>query len=449
MQVKVEKQEKGEVELHITLEPESVQAEIEKVFRQAAREVEVPGFRPGRAPRAMLEARLNQDAVRQEALERLTQTHYLKALDETGLEPIDHARVADEKLEEDGSFTFRATVAVMPEAKLGEYRGLKTEKPSTDVSDQAVSQEIERLRNRFLRFESQAETPIQEGDIAIINYVIEANGKKLEDSEVSDYPLEVGSDTLFPELNQGLLGAKSGETLRIQSKLPASYPDEAAAGKEATFDITVKDVRRRTLPELNDDFARSVAAVDSFDELRAKIREALEGIARHAAEHTVQDRLIEQVVEASEVEVPQVMLDRFVESRENEVVNELQKQGLTLESALHAQEQRYEDWIKDLQNEGRRTLKRHLVLRTIEKTENIEVDDEEIDAEIEQLAKTNRIPEKVGRKQLEASGALENIINSLKREKAINLLVENAEIVPEPEQSQDTGQTDSPEHGKE
>jgi trigger factor len=370
-------------------------------------------------------------------------------LERTGLEPIDRAQVEDENLQEDGGFTFRAKVAVMPEVKIGEYRGLKAQKPSTEISEEAVDKELESLRQRFLTYVSQPERAVEKGDVVIIDYALEVEGKAVEEAGVSGYPLEVGTDSLFPQLNEGLLGAKAGEVRRVESQLPKTYPGSELAGKEATFVVTVKEVKVRTLPELNDEFASRIAKVENLEELRKRMRKSLERTAALLAEETLRERLINQVIEASETEPPQLLMERFIEARESDIRNELAQQGTDLEGYLSSRGSTYEGWRQRMEMEARHSLKRFLVMREIEKKEGIAVPDDEIKAEIVRLAEREQVSPAAKLEELEANGEIDDIVSHLRREKVMQLLVESAEVTLEEPAQEPPVQTEGHEHGKE
>jgi len=445
MQVQVERLGEGEARMKISLGSEAVAQEIERVFKEAARNVQIPGFRRGRAPRALVEARVDMEVVRREALDRLTQLGYLEAIAETRLEPIDRARVEERNLREDGSFTFRATVFVMPEVKLGPYRGLKATRIALPVSDEAVEAELERIRRRRISYVSAPERAIEKGDVAIIDYDLEVDGRSVEEGGVKGYPLEVGSDSLFPELNEGLLGAKPGEVRRLQSRLPQSHPDPALADREAVFVITVKEVKTPALPELNDEFARKVAGVQSLEELRQQVREALERLSAQEAEFNLRENLISQVAEASEVEVPRLLVERFVEARESETTRELEE---GMEGYLARRGLTYASWKKGVEAEARRHLKRHLVVREIVRKEGLTIAEEEIEAEISRLAEREGITAAAKRRALEANDGIRDLADRLLREKALRLLVDCAEIEVEEAETGAAGQREAREHGK-
>ena len=465
MQVQVEQRTEGEVGLKISVAPEVVNAEVEQVFKEAASSVQVPGFRPGKAPRSMIESRINLDLVRGEALERLTHTAYLEALEETDLEPIDRARIEDDNLAEDGSFSFTAIVAVMPPVKLGEYKGIAVTQPQVQVTDEAVEEELNRQRGRFMSYTSLPDHPIVAGDIAIIDYAMEVAGQPVDEAAVSGYPLEVGKDELFPQLNEGLLGAKSGEERRIDSKLPDSYTNSELAGKTATFVVAVKDVKTVAMPELNDEFAQRYAGINTLDELRQEMRKSLEKITAHMVEDTVRERVLSQVIEAAEVELPPLMIERYKKNREAEATDELERQGLNLDEMLTQHGLTHETWQQNLEGEARRSLKRYLVLREIAKQEGVLVTEAELKEEIERLAQMDRMSYATKRRELETNDLIDDIAGRFQREKVVRLLIEAAEITPEEpvgetapvaeaapateETPAEESQTEDTEHGKE
>jgi trigger factor len=320
----------------------------------------------------------------------------------------------------------------MPEVKLGEYRGVKVARPVAKIDDSVIAAEIERMRQRFATLSPAPEKEIEAGDIAIIDYALEVDGAAVEDAGVNGYPLEVGTDTLFPQLNEGLLGAKQGETRRIEGKLPETYSNPDLAGKDAVFVVTIKDVKSTVLPDLNDDFAKRFNDITDLEDLRNKLREALEANMTRMADATARERLITQVVDASEVALPETMIDRFRQAREREVRAELAQHGATLEDYLTHQKMSQEAWAASLDLQARRNLKRFLVLRAIQKQEGIQVSEDEIVAEVVKLAETNGVSPATQRRNLEAEeGALEDLVSHIQRDKALQLLMEAAEITDE------------------
>jgi trigger factor len=449
MQVNIERRENGEVDLTITVAAEVVAKEIENVFKETAREVQIPGFRPGKAPRAIVEAKLNQDAIRDEALERLTHSNYIDALEETGLNPIDRAKIEQSEMQEDGSFVFHALVTVMPDVKLGDYRGLKAIKSIMPVKEEAIDAEINRIRKHFTTYASLPDHVIAKTDIAIIDYVMEVEGKTLEGSEVKGYPVEVGSDTLFPSLNEELIGKKPGEVVRVEGKLPKNYPDAALADKAMVYVTTVSEVKTMVIPELTDEWTQANLEVLSVEQLRKEIGQSLENVAAYQAEQSLRDNLLSQVVQAAEVDIPEILVNRFADSREAEVMEELQQDGLDLDTFLRRRNITRADWDSRLERDARTQLKSYLVVQAIEKAESIKVSEAELKAEIERLAERDKVTPTAKKRELESSGGLEDVFTRLSRGKVMQLLVDSAEIDVQELNIEEPIQTESPEHGNE
>jgi trigger factor len=431
---------------------------VQKVFQETARTISVPGFRPGKAPRSLIEARINMDLVRQEALERLTQTSYIEALDQHQLNPIDRAQIQEPKLEEDGSFNFSATLSVLPEIKLGPYQGLKAAKTVLPVTDEAVETEVTRLLRRQASFISDPERAIEKGDLVIIDYDLSVEGQAVENAGVRGYPLEVGQDSLFPELNDALLGAKMGETCQVESRLPQTFPDPALADKSATFSVTIKEVKTLSLPELTDEFVQKMMGLDNVAALRQKIRDLLTEAAARQAQNSLRDNLLSQVVEASEFELPKILVARYVNSQESEILEQLGGDEKKLDDYLTHHGHTRQAWRENLEREARRQVKNFLIINEIEKQENIEVLEEELAPIVEQLASQEKVSVPAKRRALEESGELESLINRIGRGKVLQLLEDKAEITEEQGEVAEAAaaseekapeQTETPEHGKE
>jgi trigger factor len=449
MQVEVKRLGEGEVELNITVDPEAVLAEVQKVFQETARTVSVPGFRPGKAPRALIEAQINMEMVRQEALERLTQESYLEALTQHQLNPLDRAQIQQRTLQEEGGFTFQATLSVLPEIKLGPYQGLKAIKQVLPVTEEAVEAELERIRRRQANYISDPAREIEKGDLVIIDYDLEVDGRPVENAGVRGYPLEIGQDSLFPELNDALLGAKMGETCKVDSRLPKTFPDPALADQPAIFSVTIQEVKTLALPDLTDEFAQKALGLENLAAFRGKIKELLEQAAERQAKNSLRENLLSQVVDASEFELPRLLVDRYVTSQENEILEQLGGKEKELEAYLAHHGLSRAAWREELQREARRQVKNFLIINELERRENIEVREEELTVLVNRLAEQERTSPAAKRRALEESGELESLANRIGREKILQLLEDSAEIITGESEPPAPEQTEAPEHGKE
>ena len=434
MDVEVESKqlEGGQVELDVRVPAEAVRKIREQAVSNFARRADIPGFRRGKAPRAVIERYMDQAALKEQIIDSLLADAYDAALEKSGIEALDRPRIFDQDLTEDGSLTFKAAVTVRPEITLGEYGGLQVTRHVTPVTDQQVDVELARLRSRHAQFTDLPEgAGIEKGDLAIVDYDMLVDGEKREDASASGYPLEVGADQLFPELNDALIGARPGETREFEVSYPEHHADPSLAGKTARFEVTVTQARRRQLPELNDEFAKQLSNLDTMDALRDRVRQNLEVIGRAIAEEDVRDQLVRKIAESATLDVPQVIVDRETDRRADEFTEELERRSLTLHQYLQQNNRTFEDWRADIEADARQTARRALILGEIGEREKVEVTDEELHAEIHRLAEDERTDEERLRQRLHESGELHQVYHRLYHRKIIQFLVDNAQITDE------------------
>ena len=273
VEVEVDRREGGQVEVKVRVPPEPVAAVRERVIRAFGRRVTIPGFRKGKAPRPILERSIDPEFLKQQIIDALVPDAYDAALEKEGLHPLDRAQVEEPDLAEDGALTFSATLTLRPEIELGEYSGLKATRRISPVTEVQVDAELDRLRARSAQYvDLPPEATIEKGDLAVIDYEMSVDGEKREEDSAIGYPLEVGADDLFPQLNDVLPGARTGETRALEIDYPDDHVNKSVAGKKATFSVVVQQARRRQLPELNDDFAKQVSDLETMAALRDRVR---------------------------------------------------------------------------------------------------------------------------------------------------------------------------------
>lgn len=443
VEVETTEREGGQVELSVRVAPEPVAAAKERIVQAASRRANVPGFRKGKAPRALLERHLDQDFIKQQVIESLVGEAYDAAVEKAELKTLGSPDVENAELAEDGALVFRVTVTRRPEITLGEYEGLKATRYVTPVTDAQVEAELERVRGRQARY---AELPegavIEKGDLAVVDYEMEVDGEKREGGGATGYPLEVGADELFPQLNEALLGARPEEAREFEVTYPETHTDEELAGKTAVFKVTVQQARRRQLPELDDEFAKQVSDLSTMAELRERVRQNLETVARSFAEEDVENQLIRQVSEAASLDVPEALVEREAERRVNEISAALEQRRDSLHGHLRRHNLSYEDWRADIVTQSRQEVRKALVLDEIGLREEIKVTDEEAHEELHRLAEREKLSEEQLHQQLHESGEFNRMINRLYHRKIIQLLVERAEIseqVGEPKPAEEAG----------
>ena len=432
VEVETKQVEGGQVELGVRVPAEPVKKIREEVISSFARRANIPGFRKGRAPRAVVERYLDQDALKEQIIDSLLSDAYDAALEKAGIKALDRARISDQDLAEDGALTFTATVTIRPAITLGEYKGLSATRHITPVTDEQVEAELERLRSRNAQYGDVPEGgSIEKGDLVIVDYDMLVEGEKRAEASASGYPLEVGADQLFPELNDALVGARPEEAKELEVSYPENHSDASLAGKTATFQVSIKQARRRQLPEMNDEFAKQMSGLETMEALRERIRQNLEAIGKAIAQEEVRDQLVRVIAESANLDVPQVIVDRETDRRIDEMTEELERRDLTLHQYLQQNNRTFEDWRADIEADARQIARRALILDEIGEREKVEVTDEELHGEIHRLADAERMDEKRLHERLHETGELTRLYNRLYHRKIIQLLVDNAQITDE------------------
>ncbi len=438
----------GEVELQVRVPPEPIVRAREEVLRAFGRRASIPGFRKGKAPRAILERHVDQAALKEEIADSIIDDAYQSAIAKAELKPLGRARLSDSQFADDWAMTFTATLTLRPEIDLGEYKGLEATRYVTPVTDEQVNAELERIRSRRAGYRELPEgAAIETGDLVVVSYEMSVEGEKRDDASVSGYPLEVGRDELFPELNEVLPGAKPGETREIEITYPEDHSDESLAGKAAKFEVVVSQARRRQLPELDDEFAKQVSDLETLEALRARIRENLEAIGRAMAEEDVHNQLVRQVSEGATLDVPQSLVDRETDRRIDDIEEELERRNLTLHQHLENTGRSFDDWRADIESDARQAARRALVLDEIGELEKIEIEDEELEEEIRRAAAREEVAEEEMRERLSDPSQLNRLATRLYHHKIIQFLVDNADIaeeIVEPEPQEEAEASDEP-----
>ena len=424
MESTVEALEGNKVKLSIAVTEGEFEVDIDDAFKRIAREVRLPGFRPGKAPRKVLEARIGLEAARVEALERALPKYYLEAVDEHDVDVIAQPEWEITSGQEGGDVAFEATVEVRPQVLVGGYASLRVEIPSPEVSDEEIEERIDHLRESFAKLEP-VERPVQEGDHVTIDVAGSRDGEPMEGLTADDYLYEVGSGTIVPEFDEQLVGAEVGAELTFTAEHP--QPDE----DPVDFTLTVKEVKEKVLPDADDAFAAEASEFETIDELRDDLRSRFGMVKKVQARMAVQQKTAEALAELVDEEVPQALVDQEVQNRLQDLAMRLQAQGIGIEQYLASTGQDQEAFIADLRETATGGVKVDLALRAVAEAEGIEVDDDELEAEFQAVAE--RVGEKVAkvRKQLERNGQVSAVRSDLRTRKALEWLVEHVELVDE------------------
>ena len=428
MSTKWEKQEGNIGTLTITVPVEEVTSALDKAFKKVVKEINVPGFRKGKMPRAMFEKRFGVEALYQDALEIVVGEAYPKALDEAGIEPVDYPEIdGTEGFEKGKEFTFTAKVTVKPEPKLGEYKGLEVTKQSAEVTDEEIEADIEAQLARHAELEVKEDEAIVEGDTAVIDFEGFVADEAFEGGKGEDYALEIGSGTFIPGFEEQLVGLKMGDNKDVVVTFPEEYHAEELAGKEATFKVTVKEVKVKVLPELDDEFAKEIdETVETVEALRAKMKEEKLATKKADVEATLRDELVEKAAENAEFDIPEGMVRTETDRMLQEFGQRLQSQGMNLELYFQFSGQTEEDLRGQMKEEAENRVRVSLTLEAIAEAEKVEASEEDIAKELEEMGKQfNMSAEQI---TTALGGSTDILKQDIRMKKTVELLVENAKI---------------------
>jgi len=383
------------VQLEIEVQPDEVSRHFATAYRHVAERTKVPGFRPGKAPRHVIDRFVGRGSVLAEAIDHLVGESYDAALDQTTIIPIDQPDVDIDPnaVVEGQTVTFTATVAVRPEVTLGAYTDYPFALETPETTDEQVDGVIEELRNEQATLRPIDDRGAAKGDVAAVKFAGTIDGEPFEGGSADRLPLVIGDDRMVPGWEDHLIGLKVGETKGFDIGFPDDYRVDELQGKLAHFEVELLDLRERLLPDLDDDFAKSVGDVASVDELRAEIRDALEKRAAAEARHAFADRIIDFAASNATVELPEVMVTNEIEIMRDELGNRLAQQQIGMQQYLELAKQTPEELATELREPAERRVKVLLTLSAIAEKEDIDASDDEIQAEIdEQLARYGNDP---------------------------------------------------------
>lgn len=374
--------EKSTGELKVTIEGENWKTAQKKAFNKLAKELEIPGFRKGSVPAAMAKKYVPAQKIMLEAVEHCAQDLLDAGIDEHSLWPISRPELNIEEISEEAA-TMSFTFAVKPEVKLGEYKGLAYEVAETSVSEEEVDAELKRIQENFAELEVKEEGEVENGDTAVIDFEGFKDGVAFEGGKGENHPLEIGSNSFIPGFEEQVIGMKKEETKDINVTFPENYQAAELAGQPVVFKVTVHEIKAKVLPELNDDLAKDVNApnVETMEDLKALIRKNHEEQKQQNAENEATNKLISTVVDACEVEIPEIMIKNETDDMIQDYANRLQQQGISLQQFFQITGQSEETLREQMAKDAESKVKLRLVLDAVATQENLEVGEEDIDTE--------------------------------------------------------------------
>ena len=424
MSLKVEKLENSMAKLTIEVSAEELDKAIEKAYQKNKNKIAIPGFRKGKAPRAIIEKMYGKEVFYEDAANEIIPEAYDKAYDECEEDIVSAPEVDVVQLEAGKPFIFTATVALKPEIKLGKYKGVKVSKADTTVSDDEVMAVIEKERENSARSIS-VDRPVQAKDEIILDFEGFVDGVAFNGGKGENYPLTIGSGSFIPGFEDQLIGAEVGKEVTVKVKFPEDYHAEDLKGKDAEFKCTVKEVKEKELPELDDEFAAEVSEYDTFDEYKAATIKSLQDKKVEEAKNKKEDEAIEAVIKASEIEIPAAMLDTKKRQMVQDFAQNMRQQGLTLEQYFQFTGLTAEKMLEQVEPQAKKSIESRLVLENIVKAEKIEASEEDFENELKRIADAYKMEiDKV--KEMIDDNAKKQILEDLAVQKAVEFVVSNA-----------------------
>lgn len=426
MNVTVERVE-NEATLKITAPAAEVNAGYKKAVQKIADQANIPGFRKGKAPRAIIEMHYGKEAVKQEAFEIVANKAYSEALDQEKLIPVSDPKVEESTFEEGKDMELTIKVTLKPEPELGEYKGLHVEKKEVEVTDEQVDAQIKDMMGRDAKMVVAEEgAVIEKGDFAIIDFAGTVDGEPFSGGEGKGYPLEVGSNSFIPGFEDQLVGLSKGDSTDVEVTFPEDYFVKDLAGKEAIFKVNIQDVKRKELPELNDEYVASKTDFKTVEELRANYKERMQKVAEANAKAEYEHELIDLAVANAKFSVPEIMIEDKISQMVEEMKMSLESRKMSLDMYMQYTGL---DMAKIRENQrpvAEENVKTDLVLDAIAKAEDIQVDMADVDAEIAAIsAQHGASPEEV-KKIIKGNGTMGLLLANILRRKAAHVVIDSA-----------------------
>ena len=426
MDVKLENTEnKNEVKLTFTVEAEKFEEAMKKVYTKTAKYFSIPGFRKGKAPMQLVERQYGSEIFYEDAFNELAPEIFDEAIKGNNIEAVSRPDIDITQMEKGKELIFTATVQTKPEVKLGKYKGIEIKKIEYNVSDEDVNHELGHMQERNSRLVSVEDRAVEQGDITVIDFEGFVDGVPFEGGKAEGHELEIGSNTFIPGFEDQVVGMKIDEERDINVKFPEEYFSEELKGKDAVFKIKLHEIKKRELPELDDEFAKDVSEFDTLAELKASIKEKIETENKNKEKYETEEEAIKTVCENTEIDIPNGMIETEIDNMVKDIEGRLSYQGLKLDQYLQMIGKTEIEMRKEFEEQAQKSVKSRLVLEAIVEAEKLESTDEEVSEKLKEMAeKYNR-----DEKELSENEQLKSYLSdSMKTEKAIDFIVKNAKI---------------------
>ena len=419
MSVQVENLEKNMVKLTIEVPAEELEKAIDAAYKKQKNQISIPGFRKGKVPRAMVEKMYGVEVFYEDAANTLMQQNYPSAVEESGVDIVSRPSIDVVQIEKGKPFIYTAEVAVRPEVTLGKYMGVTVTKIDTSVSDDEVAEALEQQRNNNARTISVTDRPVAVGDTAVIDFEGFVDGVAFEGGKGENHPLEIGSHTFIDNFEDQLVGKNTGDEVEVNVTFPEQYQAADLAGKPATFKVKINEIKAKELPELDDEFAQDVSEFDTLAEYKESLKKNLEEKKENEAKRTKEDEAVQKIIDKSKMDIPEAMIDTQCETMIEEFAQRIAQSGLSMDQYLQFSGLTVDGLKEQVRPEALSRIQASLVLEQIAKDENIEVSEDDVNAEIEKMAasygmEADKLKEYMGDAEKE----------SMKKDLAINKAVE-------------------------
>ncbi len=417
MSVQVEKLEKNMAKLTIEVSADELEKAIEKVYQKQKKNISVPGFRKGKVPRAMVEKMYGKEVFYEDAANEIIPAAYEKAYDECGENIVSTPKIEVTQIEAGKPFIFTAEVALKPEVTLGAYKGIEVDKVEVTVSDEEVNAEIERERERNARSISVSDRAVQDKDQTVIDFEGFVDGVAFQGGKGENYPLTIGSGAFIPGFEEQLIGKNIGEECDVNVTFPEEYHAEDLAGKPAVFKVTVKEIKEKQLPELDDEFAAEVSEFDTLAEYKEDVKKNLTEKREKDVKNAKEDAVVDAIIENATMDIPEAMIETQQRQMIQEFAQNIQMQGLSIDQYFQFTGLTPEAMMEQVKPQAEKRIKSRLVLEAVAKAENITVSEEDFDKEVAKMAEMY---------QMEADKVKESIGEEGKKQMMEDLAVQKA-----------------------
>ena len=426
MSIKIEKTEnKNELKLEFTIEAKKFDEAILKVYGKSAKYFNIPGFRKGKAPFNIVERMYGDQIFYEDAFNELVPPIYEKEIEENKIEAVSKPHIDIVNMKKGEDLVFTAIVQTRPEVELGKYKGIELKKIEYPVTDKDTEHELEHMQEHNARTITVEDRAVKDKDIAVIDFEGFVDGKPFEGGKAEKHELGIGSKTFIPGFEDQVIGMKINEEKDINVKFPEEYFSKDLAGKDAIFKVKLHEIKEKKLPELDDEFAKDVSEFDTLQQLKESIKEKMQAENDHKAKHETESAAIEAVAKNTKIDIPSGMIETEVDAMIRDLEQQLAYQGINVEQYLHIMNKTRKDLEDNYKEQAERNIVSRLILEEIIKAEKIEATDEEIAEKIKEMAKS------YGRKEEDLTkneSLKEYIANTIKTEKAIELIIKNAKI---------------------